>query len=388
MKVLYVTYHADVRFGGLVRSVPGLALAASKVPGVSVELVAIVRGEEADFDPAFFEVGGTVLRATGPRGVCDLLVLRTLRREVRRFDLVAVHGIWAPHSCAASVSAALAGRPYVTNVHGSLAKWALGRKRLRKKLYWWAMERRSMNRAACVRALTVAEANDCRRAGVERPICVIPNGINTDSEADPSEFLKKWPHLGQHRMVLFLGRLAENKGPTLLCEAWREVWFRHKEARLIIAGPDADGTERVLRRRVAELGISNSVVFVGPVYGMLKASLLNAAEVFVLPSRSEGFSMAILEAMAAGLAVIATRECNVDDIVMTRGGVLVERTRSDLAEALDSVLSKSTAELRLWGRRNREHAVSAYSWSRIGAQAVDMYRWALGGPRPTSCPVY
>jgi glycosyltransferase involved in cell wall biosynthesis len=387
LRVLNVTYHADIQYGGLVRSVPGLCLATNSIRGVESEILAMAGKDERSFDHAFVQLKGKVLRERGPRGFSDLLAFGTFARVVSRFDLVMVHGIWAPNSIAVSLASRLARRPYIANVHGSLSKWALGSKTIRKRLYWWAAESRTINRAACVRALTTTEAEDYRRAGVNRPICVIPNGVDIDLDADPSLFFSQYPELQGHRIVVFLGRLVLNKGVDLLCEAWKAVYARHKDARLVIAGPNANGTEAQLRRRVAELGISGSVHFPGPVYGASKASLLQAAELFVLPSRSEGFSMAILEAMAAGLAIIITRECNFNDVAQTGGGAIIERTASALSEALDRMLAQSTAAVRHLGQKNRERARAVYSWQIVARQAIEMYQWVLGGSRPSSFPI-
>ena len=77
--------------------------------------------------------------------------------------------------------------------------------------------------------------------------------------------------------------------------------------RLVIAGPDEQGTLKALKAQVARLGLEESVVFPGPVYGQEKMQLLQAADVFVLPSRSENFGMGVAEALACGVPVVCTK---------------------------------------------------------------------------------
>ena len=77
--------------------------------------------------------------------------------------------------------------------------------------------------------------------------------------------------------------------------------------RLVIAGPDEQGTLKALKTQVARLGLEESVVFAGPVYGAEKERLLRAADVFVLPSRSENFGIAVAEALACGVPVVCTK---------------------------------------------------------------------------------
>jgi len=124
-------------------------------------------------------------------------------------------------------------------------------------------------------------------------------------------------------VVLFLGRVSEDKGIPLLLEAWANVTNDLPEgtsARLLVAG---DGEVERFVRLAAERRVATTVDFLGWVPTERVEELLERADVLVLPSRWEGHPMAILEAMAHGIPVVATAVGGVPDLVDHRSGILI-----------------------------------------------------------------
>ena len=117
--------------------------------------------------------------------------------------------------------------------------------------------------------------------------------------------------------------------------------------------------------------------------GDIKSGLLAAGDVFVLPSESEGLSMVILEAMAAGLPVIVSKGCNFSVPPRIGCGLVVERDVDELADALSALLRLPKGRLRAMGLLGRDYVEQRYSWSAIAGQMVEVYEWILGGARPT-----
>ena len=154
--------------------------------------------------------------------------------------------------------------------------------------------------------------------------------------------------------VLYLGVLKEAKGVYELLEAWRSVTAGHPRARLTLAG--SGEIDRV--RRAAD----DSVETPGWTSGAAKAALLDSASVFVLPSHFEALPMAVLEAMAAGLPVVATRVGGIPDVIVDGcEGILVEpRDPAALARAIEGLLS-DPARRAAMGAAARRRAQETFS---------------------------
>jgi glycosyltransferase involved in cell wall biosynthesis len=134
---------------------------------------------------------------------------------------------------------------------------------------------------------------------------------------------------------------------------------------------------------IHELGVESSVTFTGMLSGALKWSAFAAATLFVLPSRSENFAVAISEAMAMSLPLIVTRQCNRPEVAEAGAGWIIEPDVLELSSALREALSLDDAGRAGWGRNGRRLAHETCSWQAIGADFAAVYEWILGlGPRP------
>lgn len=170
-------------------------------------------------------------------------------------------------------------------------------RRLRKRIL--------VSRAHCFVALNAEMATALRNEGVaEKKIALIPNGVEPNGTSQRHE--RRWIKrecLGDEdlRVVLFAGRLIEEKGLDRLLTAWRKTASRERSV-LVIVG---DGPlRRDLETMASQLGIRANVRFLGHRADVAKFYAI--ADLFVLPSRTEGMSNALLEAMAAGLPVVAS----------------------------------------------------------------------------------
>jgi glycosyltransferase involved in cell wall biosynthesis len=170
--------------------------------------------------------------------------------------------------------------------------------------------------------------------------------------------------------VLFLGRLDPQKGLDVALHAWARVAARRPAARLLLAG---DGPARAaLEAQVRELGLGGSVRFLGARPDPER--LLQANPIFLLPSRSEGMSNALLEAMATGLACVATRTGGNTDVVEHEitGLLTPPGDAAGLAGAISLLLEDGSLRNRL-GRAARAATVERYGMDRIVQQYADLY---------------
>jgi poly(glycerol-phosphate) alpha-glucosyltransferase len=310
---------------------------------------------------------------------------RKLEQAAGDLDVIHSHSLWMLPTHYAARAAARRGVPVVYTTHGFLEPWALAHSRWKKRLAGWAFQDRDLRSAACLVVNSLAELASVRAYGLRNPVAVIPNGVNLeDSAALPprEEFERRCPAVRGQRLCLFLSRLHEKKGLGHLVEAWSRISREIGDWHLVIAGPD-DGYEARLRERVAALGLAGSVSVAGPLYGEAKRAAWSLADAFVLPSFSEGFSMAALEALAAGLPALLTPGCNFPEAARDGSAIEVEPTVDGTTNGLRRLLEMSDAERRAMGSRGRTLVESGYTWDAVAARTRAVYDWARGsGPVP------
>ena len=202
--------------------------------------------------------------------------------------------------------------PYLIAAHGMAEPWALRHKRWKKRVYLALVEARNLRRASCLHALSRPEIGHLRKLAPWTPICFIPNGVDLEAfdNLPPKSALEaECPELAGKFVLLFYGRVHVKKGLDLLAEALGQVAPDHPEVHLLIAGTD-DGALSPFHDRIAELGLTRRLTYLGHVAGERARRVWAAADAFILPSYSEGFSMAILEAMACRLPCLITTTCH------------------------------------------------------------------------------
>ncbi|HEY9814196.1 MAG TPA: glycosyltransferase, partial [Candidatus Obscuribacterales bacterium] len=176
--------------------------------------------------------------------------------------------------------------------------------------------------------------------------------------------------------ILYLGRIDPKKGLDQLITAFAALYRDRPQTHLILAGPDALGYRDALQRQARTLGCGTAITFTGMLAGDRKWSALRAADLFVYPSYSEGFSLAILEAMAAGLPCVITTGCNFPEAAIAQAVVTVEPEQPALTSALHHLLNDRAAAQAL-GDRAREFVQTHYTWQHRAQQLAQVYQSLL-----------
>ena len=385
---LSVVSHTDPRYGGLSSAVPRGALAVAQTGRFAMKLAAFCApGEEvvpSGFDEAhlsFWPVSrGPWLRSGAVR--------QGFQQLVQQADGLHIHGLWEASTAAAGRASRSLGKPYILSAHGMLEPWALANKRWKKRVYAALIERRIVAEAACLHALTKAEAEQYRAFGAKGPIAVIPNAVEIPTRLSAERFLSAFPDCRDSRRVLFLGRLHPKKGLDLLVDAWATVSNAFPEAHLVLAGPDAEGTANKLRQAISAAGITNQVTFTGMLDTEMKWSALASSEGFVLPSFSEGLSMGALEALGAGVPVIVTHHCNMPEVTTYRAGWEVQANTTQLAGALEELLGRTPEENRRMGERGAHLITTRYDPRHVAEAMADLYDYVLSGIPPRNVEMH
>ncbi len=384
---LTVVSHLDPRYGGLSSVVPQLSSLLATNHQFEVDLAAFCAKGELYLPGNYPNLETTQWSTSRSQWIRDRSLRDRFQRLVKSVDGVHIHGIWEQSTAIAATTARALRKPYLLSAHGMLETWALRNKRLKKLVYSALFERANIRGAACLHALTHAEANDYRRFGATGPIAIIPNGVTVPATVDPTAFLSQYPDLKGKRIVLFLGRIHFKKGLDLLVDAWSKVSPLYPGAHLVLAGPDFEGTRATVEKLIQEKGLTGSIHLTGMLRHDLKWSALAAAEGFVLPSYSEGLSVSVLEAMGVGLPVIVTEHCNLPEVEAFGAGWQIQSEVGQLTSALRELLSNSTKTNSEIGSRGRNLVLTRYNWSTVGKRMAELYRWVQGGPHPHSVEI-
>ncbi|MEX0623562.1 glycosyltransferase [Saccharospirillum sp.] len=179
--------------------------------------------------------------------------------------------------------------------------------------------RRFCNRCDGVIVPTFSTEEYLRLIGVKSPLCVQPTGIDFDrfnrrDEARIADLKTRYEIAETDRVLVSVSRLGKEKNVAFLVDAMHQLQQQtEKSVRLLLVG---DGDERpVLEEKIETLGLQASVTLVGAVSPDVIPDYYQMADVFVFASKSETQGMVILEAMAAGLPVVAVRSSGTDDVI-------------------------------------------------------------------------
>ena len=304
-------------------------------------------------------------------------------------SLAHTHGLWMYPSIAAYRWSKKARKPYVVSPHGMLDSWALSNSRYKKIFAGLLYENRHLKEAGCIHALCSAEAETVRSYGLKNPICIIPNGIDVNENRGHREAPWKGRIEEGRKVLLYLGRIHPKKGLRNLLYAWALLKKggapQINEWAIVIAGWDQCGCENELKEISAELKLTDSVFFPGPLFHEKKNAAYSFSDGFILPSLSEGFPMVILEAWAHSLPVLMTPQCNVPEGFEKGAAIRIESDPAAIAEGLTAMFEMSGNERKEMGRRGLDLVRKCFSWPHAAGQMKHVYDWVLGGGQPPSC---
>lgn len=360
------------RDGGMVPSILGMTAALSRQEG----RVEIVTATPSRLDAAAVAPG---VRLQGPEV--------PIEQAVRSASVVHLHGLWQAQTRRGARAAAAARVPYLIATHGMADPWALRQKYWKKRLYLALIEAANLRRAACLHALSRPEIEHIRALSPGTPIGFVPNGVDLpafDDLPDRSRLEAIHPQLRGKFVLLFFGRLHAKKGLDLLAESMCRVGPDHSDLHLLIAGTD-DGEWEPLRARIDHSGLMERVTYLGHVSGEPAREVWGAADAFILPSYSEGFSMAILEALACRLPCLITTKCYFPELAAAGGAVVVEPDADDVSRGLRDLLERTPSERAALGQTGRALVERDYTWDRQAERLAAIYRWLAGGGPPPDC---
>ena len=367
MKILHVvpSYLPAYRYGGpilsvhsmnkwLVRAGVEVTVYTTNVDGRGTLNVPLVRevlmdGVKVWYFPVSFPRAWTYSRE----------LHRALNKNVGNFDVVHITSVFLAASTLGARAAMRRKKPYIISPRGSLMKEPLARKSAwKKKIYLSLIERKNLAGAAAIHFTSDAEREEYVSAGFPlKQAVVIPNGL--DAEAWPAavrgEFRSRWNIAPDRRIVLAMGRVGWKKGFDTLIPAFARVVQKEPRALLVISGADDEGYKKNVQLLISNYQLQKNILFTGAFEGV-DAPALADADVFTLPSYSENFGMAVVQAMYAGVPVVITKGVALSrEVQRTGAGLVVEKNEAAVAQAILTVLGNRQAAQEM-GMKGKEFA--------------------------------
>lgn len=387
IRITNIVENLDERYGGPAKSIP-YACKYLERDGIRTSICSVIMYPDEAND-VVAENGLTWWRFPYV-GIPKIRYSTGLRNKIRdevasarasgAVPILHQHTLWNYTSYCAFAASRSTATPLVVSARGALYDWSLAQTRIPKKIAWLVFQERALQGCSCVHVTEPGEHDAVRRLGITAPIALIPNGVPVENvnEVAAAEARRTLGLPAGKRYALFLSRLHKKKGIDLLIRAWSKLATEIPGWTLLIAGPCEDTQyKRYLKDLAGPLVESGEVRFLGMLRAGHRDAALSLSELFVLPSHTENFGIAIAEAMAHRTAVLTTTGTPWREIRDSEAGWWIELTDTNLVASLRIALSSRPEDLARLGRNGRI-AVEKYSWSTQAAKLAEVYRWVAG----------
>ncbi|MHC5596809.1 MAG: hormogonium polysaccharide biosynthesis glycosyltransferase HpsP [Nostoc sp.] len=383
MKILQIVPSISLIYGGPSQMVLGLAPALVK-EGVEVTIITTDSNGDNGQTPLDVPLNRPIKQdgyeiiyfrcAPFRRYKFSLDLLNWLKRHAHEFDIAHIHALFSPISSAAAIVSRQQKLPYIFRPLGTLDPADLQKKKQLKQLYVAIIERQNLAGAAAIHFTSHQEAKISQRFGVSTPDLVIPLGV-----IPPQSLLKKQGSPEDVPLVLFMSRIDPKKGLNLLIPALEKLLQVGYKFHFVLAGtnPQDPDYEQKIISQIQNSPLRSHTTITGFVTGESKVSLLQSADLFVLPSYYENFGIAVAEAMVAGVPVVISDQVHIcQQIRDSESGWVGATDVQALVELLQQAL-QNPAERQRRGLNAQKYALENFSWDAIAKQTIQAYQEIL-----------
>lgn len=393
LKILQIIPSISLVYGGPSQMVRGLSQALAKQDATVTVLTTDSNGDEgqAPLDvplnqPVDIDGYQTIYFRCAPfrRYKFSLPLLQWLNRHGAEYDIAHIHALFSPVSSAAATVARWQKLPYILRPLGTLDPADLAKKKQFKQLYAALLERPNIKGSAALHFTSEQEAKVSERFGVNTQDVVLPLGVVLPefscSDAEAQQAIRQRYGIADGvPIVLFMSRIDPKKGLDLLLPALENLRRSDKPFHFILSGgnPQDQSYVEAIGQQIKYSALKDCSTVTGFVSGDLKAQILQAADVFVLPSYYENFGIAVAEAMMAGKPVVISDQVHIwQDIKNSQSGWVTGCEQSDLTQRLSEALA-DPAERQQRGENGRKFAQENYGWDAIASRMLTTYRQLL-----------
>ena len=395
LNILQIVPSISLVYGGPSQMVRGLAAALARQPEQAVTNVTVITTDSnGDVDEAPLDVPlGKPVEEDGydviyfrcspfRRYKFSTALLSWLWANAHRYDIAHIHALFSPVSTAAATVCRWKNLPYIMRPLGTLDPADLQKKKQIKKIYAALLERPNLAGATAIHFTSELESKVSERFGVDTPDMVVPLGVALPKlpsrETAQAAVRERFNIPATHPIVLFMSRIDPKKGFDLLLPTLERLHQNQQNFHFLLCG--ANPQDREYESRIYEQIQSSAwaewATVSGFVSGELKAQILSAADVFVLPSYYENFGIAVAEAMAAKLPVVISDQVHIwPAIEAAEAGWVVTTEVESLEKALSTALADE-GERERRGENARQCAREKYGWDAIAKRLIGEYRGA------------
>ncbi len=396
LKILQIVPSISLVYGGPSQMIRGLSTALAQQPAERVSQVTIITTDsngDVDEDPLAVPLGQPVIEdgyeviyfrcSPFRRYKFSTSLLTWLWQNAHRYDIAHIHALFSPVSTAAATVCRWRKLPYIMRPLGTLDPADLEKKKQVKQLYASLLERPNLAGAAAIHFTSELESKISERFGVGTSDIVIPLGVALpelpERAAAQAALREQFGIPSERPIILFMSRIDPKKGFDLLLPALSELHLRNRPFHFFLCGanPQDRAYENSIRQQIESSAWSRQATLSGFVSGDLKAQILSAADLFVLPSYYENFGIAVAEAMAAGLPVVISDQVHIWPVIQgAQAGWVVPTEVGALTAALGEALAQGEARSQR-GQNAQRCARENYSWEAIAQQMTDAYQHLL-----------
>ncbi len=284
-------------------------------------------------------------------------ILFFLIKNLKNYDIVHVHGLWNFPGLYALMSGLKIKK--LLTIHGSIGNGNFDKSNLKRRFFSWLIQKKAALKADFIQVHNQNEFENIInyfKPKIHSNIHLITNGVNFEpfEELPKTQILRKKFGLKEtDKIILFFGRLHEIKGIEHLLLAFQKIAQKNQNAYLIFAGADVGYLEKINEFK-SKNQVETRILYYGLADNTVKVQVLCDADLFVLPSYSESFSIAVIEAMAAQLPIVVSDFTGLSKLIRAnKTGLISEINVDSLAENIENILKNDNLALE-FGKNGRE----------------------------------
>ncbi len=287
---------------------------------------------------------------------------------IKSYDIIHINGLYRFPQTFTAYCARLFSRPYIIRPYGSLSTILYRQSRMGlvniKRIYEKLIEFPNINRSARVHYTTNIERYHAEQLGIRAKPMVVPMGIESGKYKIKNTNFRKKYNLENKFILLFYGRINFVKGLDIIINAFHGIVNEIEGIHLVIAGPDNDGYLMNIKNMITK-SIENNITITGMLYGEDAFDAFRSSDLFILPSYSDSFGISVIEAMAAGLPVIVSKNVGICDVIQEgEAGIIVDCDIRQLKEAIIDLYHNKGKRIRL-GKNAEIVARNQFEWTSV-----------------------